>query len=246
MKRTVKSNEQKSPKPIGYAILTVLLIAGGIMPSLSVIKPDKFVGLANSAIPEGIPRDHFGSLSEEPVFKAVIENGGQILLVTELEDTNVKDTIGLWDPNEGAIKLLIGSFTYKNYTEVLKHEAIHMAQSCFNSGIKEQAIPIGLKVTETGMRSLEPYRLTNPTYYYDQAEREAHSHDTSSDSFVISLLDRHCGTKPWIKTGAHLKNMIQMSFLPRSIHVETYRKAQEKSYWLKATGCLKGIISKWL
>ena len=208
---------RKIPAPVGYAILILSMIASATIPSLTIIDPKTFLGIANMSIPEGTPPNYFGSLPEEPVFKAIIKNGGQIVIAKELPDSSIDIAAGLWVPDEGAVMLLIDDFSYQSYLETLKHEAIHMAQSCSNFGLKAESVPIGLKITNAGMRELKEFKYTNPDYYNSQIEREAYSHQSRPNSFIVDLLDRHCGSKPWIPSVGRLKATIQTLFLPPSL-----------------------------
>lgn len=200
-----------------YPLLVSVMLATSIVPSLTPLKPETFVGVANSSLPRGVPEHTFGTLSEEPVFKALIENGAQVILVNDLK-TKVGHThaAGLWVPQEGAVKLLVGDYSYADYLSTLKHEAIHMAQSCSGFGMTQEAYPIGLPITQYGMNKLEEFKYTDPEYYHDVAEREAHSNDYKSDEFIITLLDEHCGSKPWIKASGKFRSFIQTFFLPKA------------------------------
>jgi len=60
---------------------------------------------------------------------------------------------------------LIDDFFYQSYIETLKHEAIHMAQSCYNFGLKADSVPIGLQITNAGIRELKEFIYTNPDHY---------------------------------------------------------------------------------
>ena len=193
------------------------MVASATIPSLTIIDPKIFLGIANMSIPEGTPSGYFGSLPQEPVFKAIIKNGGQIVIVKELPDASIDLAAGLWVPGEGAVMLLIDDFSYQSYIETLKHEAIHMAQSCYNFGLKVDSIPIGLEITNAGMRNLKEFKYTNPDYYNSQVEREAYSHQSRPNEFIVDLLNRHCGSKPWIKSVGRLKGIIQTWFLPPSL-----------------------------
>lgn len=213
--------KHKQASPIGYVILVVAMIASAAIPSLTVIDHKSFIGIANSSIPEGTPKQYFGSLPREPLFQSIIKNGGQITIHNDLKHNLVGEAAGIWDPGEGAIKLLVGDFAYQDYLETLKHEGIHMAQSCSNYGLKSPALPLGLDVTEEGMRDLAQFRDSDPEYYLDPIEREAHSHDSKSQAFVIDLIDKHCASKPWIKASGQLKSKIQTWFLPQSLKRDT-------------------------
>ena len=184
-----KRNASALPKPAGYLLLAACLIGSSVIPELSILDPRSFAGIANLNLPYGEPEAVFGNLAKEPLFQSIIDNGAQVIFVKTIEPEPIKNTAGLWIPSEGTMKLKIGSFTYQQYMQVLRHEAIHMAQSCKNNSIKAEPIKLGLPVTRQGLNKLEPYKKSNPEYFLSEIEREAHSNDIQSDQFVIKLLD---------------------------------------------------------
>ena len=212
-----KRHAANPPNPLGYFLLAACLIGSAAIPGLSILNPKSFIGIANSSLPYGAPKSAFGLLTEEPLFKSIIDNGAQVVLVNKFDPEPIKNTAGLWIPAEGTMMLKTGQFTYQQYMHVLKHEAIHMAQSCKNNFLKAEPVKLGLPINQQGLKSLEPYKQTNPDYFLSEIEREAHSNDSQSDAFIINLLDEHCGSRPWIRSSGRIRSGIQAAFLPRSL-----------------------------
>ena len=94
----------------------------------------------------------------------------------------LQDASGLWNPNNGTIEIKTGEYPYEYFTSVLKHEAIHMAQSCSNFAysLSTPSVPLGLDVTAEGMQDLATYKHSHPAYYRNPVEREAYSNDSKS------------------------------------------------------------------
>ena len=217
----------KIPKPIGYLLLAFCMVGSATIPGLSILNPKSFTGIANSSLPYGVPRIAFEDLTDEALFKAIIDNGAQIILVKQFDPEPIKNTAGLWNPSNGTMILKSGSFTHQQYMRVMKHEAIHMAQSCKNNFLKAEPTRLGLPITQQGLKALEPYKQSNPDYYLSEIEREAHSNDTRSYKFIVNLLNEHCGSRPWIRSSGRIRSIIQSAFLPRSL--KRTRESQEKS-----------------
>jgi hypothetical protein len=183
-----------------------------------VIDPSRFIAIANSALPMGSPVDSFGGLVDDPVFRSIIHNGAQIILTKDLIDDSARfgdaglgSVDGIWDPNTGTMQLRVDEYlSLDDYLATLRHEGIHMAQSCKAFSLKSESIPIGLPITQEGIAQLEPYRYTNPSYYDDETEREAYSNDMLSSSEIASIIDKECGSKPWIKFFGTIRSTIQM------------------------------------
>lgn len=212
-----KNFKAKKPSPLGYLLLAIGLLGSAIIPSLTVLNPQSFVGIANSSIPYGVPKSSFKGLALEPLFKSILNNGAQIILVDKFKDRAVENTAGLWVASEGTMMLKVGEFSYQQYKKVLRHEAIHMAQSCKNNSLTAEPLPLGIAVTQQGLNSLQPYKKTNPDYYLSEVEREAYSNDTRNDIYVIKLLDKYCGSRPWIKVSGFIRGKIQSAFLPETL-----------------------------
>ena len=160
------------------------------------------IALANASSPRESLNENFGFLANDPVFTSVISNGAEIALVDQLPLIKGIDPSGAWDPNDATIYIKVDNdYSHENYLTILKHEAIHMAQSCFGpiGGLNSNAMPIGLEITAEGMNKLRQYKQSSPEYYLSRVEREAHSNDSKNSEFIAQLLNRHCGTKPWIK-----------------------------------------------
>ena len=204
--------KQKIPKLAGYTILVAVMATSALIPYVFRPQYASALGIANSSAPKGLPEESFGSLSNEPLFKAIIRNGGSIILVNEIidKDISIHNTAGLWDPNIGAIKLKRGNYSYDAYLNIMKHEAIHMAQSCGNFSLNAEALPLGLKVTAEGMRNLEPYKETNPEYFNSQVEREAYSNDNMNQEYIAGIVDRYCGSNPWDTLMGKLRHPLQI------------------------------------
>ena len=208
------------PKPLGILLLGVSLVAYYLVPRLAVFDRGSFVSIANSEIPKGYPAGSFESVSNEPVFKAVLRNGGQIVLASQVQDSaqrfgdkGLGAVGGLWDPGDGTIKLSTEGLTYETFIQILNHEGIHMAQSCHAGGLTSGSIPIGLSITPEGLMRLEEYRDDNPAYYASKVEREAYSNDTRPASEIAELIDEYCGSKPWIPLFGALRSKLQAALL---------------------------------
>ena len=191
-----------------------------LVPRLTVLDRESFVSIANSEIPRGYPAGSFGSASNEPVFKAVLRNGGQIILASQVQDTGLRfgdkglgAVGGAWDPSDGTIKLSAEGLTYESFVQILNHEGIHMAQSCHAGGLTSNSIPIGLPITPEGLMRLEQYRIDNPAYYASKVEREAYSNDNRPPSEIAQLIDDHCGSQPWIPLFGALRSKLQAVLL---------------------------------
>ena len=104
------------------------------------------------------------------------------------------------EPKQWHLELKTGKYPYEHFTSVLKHEAIHMAQSCSNFAYTPStpSVPLGLEVTAEGMQDLAQYKYSHPAYYEDPVEREAYSNGSKSSEYVANLVVEHCGSKPWI------------------------------------------------
>ena len=204
--------KQKIPKTAGYVILLLALAGTALIPYIFRPQYASSIGIANSSAPNGFPESSIGSLTNEPIFKAVIRNGGAIILVREIEGRHmlIHNAVGLWDPNIGAIKLKEGNYSYEAYLNTLKHEAIHMAQSCGNFGINAEALPLGLQVTQQGIQDLLDYKESNPEYFTSQVEREAYSYDNSNQQTIARLLDQYCSSNPWDSLMSKLSHPVQL------------------------------------
>lgn len=207
-------------KPVGAAIVVTTVVISTLLPNLPVLDRKSFVAIANSKLPNGYPLGTFGEFAREPAFQSVIQNGGQIIISSKLDDTNSRigdaglgQIAGNWDPNTGTMKLRAGNFTYEQYLATLNHEAIHMAQSCRANSIKGNPVPIGLAVTTEGLSRLEPYKGTNPSYYRSQIEREAYSNDRLDPHTIAKIINDQCGGKPWIPFFGNLRSIIQAAYL---------------------------------
>jgi hypothetical protein len=221
--RTLKTSDTGRyffSKPVGAAIVVTTVVVSTLVPNLPVLDRKSFVAIANSKLPNGYPLGKFGELVREPVFQSVIQNGGQIIISSKLDDTKSRlgdaglgQIAGNWDPNTGTMKLRTGNFTYEQYLLTLNHEAIHMAQSCRANSIKGNPLPIGLAITAEGLSKLEPYRSTNPSYYHSQVEREAYSNDRLNPNTIAKIIKDQCGVKPWIPFFGNLRSIIQAAFL---------------------------------
>jgi hypothetical protein len=207
-------------RPIGAAIAAVIVVAGSVFPSLAPLDARSFVAIANHDLPLGYRQGAFGELTKEPVFQAILRNGGQIVLATTLNRSrflpDVKgpgEIVGLWDPSTGTMRLKAGELERYDYQSVLKHEAIHMAQSCHANSIKAAPVPIGLPITQAGLERMEPFRTSDPDYYADPIEREAFANADRSSNDIASLIDRECGSRPWIPALGRLRSSLQSLFL---------------------------------
>jgi hypothetical protein len=207
-------------KPVGAGIVLTAVLLSSVLPNLPVLDRRSFIALANSNLPNGNPRGSFGELAAEPVFQSIIQNGGQIVLTSKLDDSNSRygdaglgQVAGNWDPNTGTMKLRVGDFTYEQYLAILNHEAIHMAQSCKANSIKANPAPIGLQITQEGVARLEPYRATNPSYYQSRIEREAYSNDHLDSRTIARIINEQCGSKPWIPFLGNLRSTLQAAYL---------------------------------
>ena len=210
----VNRYQQKIPTKAGYAILFLALVVPIIMPNIFRLQYSSAISLANMSAPEGVPNKAFGHLPKEPVFQAIVRNGGSIILVSEIKgkDISIHSPAGAWDANIGAVKLKADNYDYETYLNTLKHEAIHMAQSCGNYSLNAEALPLGIGVTPEGVKELEPYRNTNPKYFASQVEREAYSNDGNNQEFIANLLDHYCGSNPWDIWMSKLKHPVQLWF----------------------------------
>ena len=189
------------------------MVFSGVMPKLYAGDKDSLISLANASAPNGTRENSFGDLIDDPVFKAVIRNGGQIALVSEIElGSRLPNAAGLWDPNNGTISIKAGDSSYEHFTEVLKHEAIHMAQSCSNFAytLRTPSVPLGLEITAEGMESLAPYKKSHPAYFNNPVEHEAHSNDAKSSEYVAQLVEKYCGSKPWIGWLGKIRGRLQL------------------------------------
>lgn len=191
-------------KPSILISIFAIVISYGLLSWLKSQELNSYsvLALASTSSLENISNNKFGDLSKDPVFKSVLKNGAEIALVDKLPTTKGIDPSGIWDPNDATIYIKVhDDYSYENYLSILKHEAIHMAQSCFGpiGGLNSNAMPIGLEITAEGINDLHQYKLSSPEYYFSIIEREAHSNDSQNSEFIAELLHRHCGTKPWIK-----------------------------------------------
>ena len=134
-------------------------------------------------------------------------------MVSEIElGSRLPNAAGLWDPNNGTISIKAGDSSHEYFTEVLKHEAIHMAQSCSNFAytLRTPSVPLGLDITAEGMESLAPYKKSYPAYFNNPVEHEAHSNDSKSSEYVAQLVEKHCGSKPWISWLGKIRGRLQL------------------------------------
>lgn len=221
--RTKEDGRHFFSKPAGATIVLSAVFISSALPNLSVLDRKSFIALANNDLPQGIPRSTFGDLVTEPVFQSIIRNGGQIILTSKLTDENGRigdaglgEIAGLWDPKTGTMKLRIGNFTYEQYLTTLKHEGLHMAQSCKANFLTANPAPIGLEITEHDISQLEPYRQTNPNYYNSRIEREAFSSEGLNSSQIGRIIDEQCGSKPWIPFLGHLRSSMQAFFVRKA------------------------------
>jgi len=206
---------------IAQFIALSITILATVLPSLPVIDRRYFISLANSNLPDGSPPGQFGDLTSDPVFQSVIKQGGQIILTTKLEDnpgdrpgdTGLGSIAGNWDPNTGTMNLRTGEYTFDQYIETLKHEAIHMAQSCKANSLKSASIPIGLPITDEGLALMDRFRESNPSYYNSSIEREAFSNELLDSREIAGIVDEQCGSKPWIPFFGNLRSILQVIYL---------------------------------
>ena len=72
----------KTKPIIGYSLLTLAILFIEVMPKIYTGDKDALISIANASTPDGIRKNSFGDLVDNPAFKAVIRNGGQVALVT--------------------------------------------------------------------------------------------------------------------------------------------------------------------
>lgn len=215
------TNSGNNSNYIGQFIALSITIIATVLPSLPIIDRKNFISLANSSHPDGSPSGQFGDLTSDPVFQSVIKQGGQIILTTKLDDnpgdrpgdTGLGSIAGNWDPNTGTMNLKTGEFTFDQYIDTLKHEAIHMAQSCKANSLKSASIPIGLPITDEGLALMDGFRESNPSYYNSSIEREAFSYMLLDSREIAGIINEQCGSKPWIPFFGNLRSIFQAIYL---------------------------------
>ena len=170
-------------------------------------------------LPSGAVRYHYRRRANEPKLsvaelRALIANPpsfgaerlaiGQLLTVLakagvrlELGQPRKPGAAGEWDPAARTLRIQprVVAKGSVEFARVLNHEAIHVAQSCSNRGLRSRPRPLGLP-------SALPDHLTgvlNESVYSKaseqerQLEREAYANQTRL-SLGAQLVRRHCGT----------------------------------------------------
>jgi len=198
-------------RPVGGAFVLFIVITASIVPSLTIIDYRETPAVANSLFPEGLPSGTFGDLSHEPVFKSVIDNGATVVLQDNLSRDG-EELAGLWDPNTGTMRISrSSSYGYEDYLDTLKHEAIHMAQSCRGGSLKGETYPLGIW-TDPEIDVSTP-GILHSANSDRRIELEAYSNSSRSSRWITQLLDDECGSRPWIKIGSNLKDLLSVPFI---------------------------------
>lgn len=119
-----------------------------------------------------------------------------VLLV--LGPTRKVGAAGEWEPRAGILRIRpdVPSKGSEELAKVINHEAIHVAQSCRNGGLRAPPRPLGLPVVSTP--AIERF-LNSPVYAGlsetdRRLEREAYSNQQQLE-LGVSLLRANCGRR---------------------------------------------------
>ena len=137
--------------------------------------------------------DKIASLQDELLTKVILRLSGKVVAVPATKAT--QGIAGLWHPKSRTIYIFMNdNLAYEDYKEILRHEAVHMAQYC--NGLNQASavpIPIGAIVGDSAQAS---YSLGRQKGLYGDSqnvlEAEAYTLESSSDQDVISLLELLC------------------------------------------------------
>jgi hypothetical protein len=137
--------------------------------------------------------DKNASLQDELLTKVILRLSGKVVAVPATK--TAQGIVGLWHPKSRTIYIFMNeNLAYEDYKEILRHEAVHMAQYC--NGLNQASaapIPIGAIVGDSAQAS---YSLGRQKGLYGDAqsvlEAEAYTLESGSDQDVISLLELLC------------------------------------------------------
>ena len=133
------------------------------------------------------------SLQDELLTKVISRLSGRVLAVPA---TNTSQGIaGLWNPKSRTILIFLNEkATYESYKEVLRHEAVHMAQYC--NGLNQRSalpLPIGAIIGDTAIANFASGRQKGLYNEFQKIlEAEAYTMESGSDQDVITLLEMLC------------------------------------------------------
>ena len=144
--------------------------------------------ISQSSLPEKI-----ASLQDELLTKVILRLSGKVVAVPATKAT--QGIAGLWHTKSRTIFVFLDeNLAYEDYKEILRHEAVHMAQYC--NGLNQSStlpIPIGAIVGDTAQAS---YSLGRQKGLYGDSqnvlEAEAYTLESGSDQDIISLLELLC------------------------------------------------------
>lgn len=133
------------------------------------------------------------ALQDEPLTQIILRHTGHVVIVSE--NSAPRGIAGRWDRKLRTIFIYLNQVsTYEDYKEVLRHEAIHMAQFC--NGLKQghsTPIPIGAIISDTAQ---SVYSIGRKEGIYNDSqeilEAEAYTMEKSDDQEVISLIALQC------------------------------------------------------
>lgn len=134
------------------------------------------------------------NLRDELLIRMILRYGGTVALVSQRPDIS-QEIAGQW--NSGAMTMLLylnEVSSYEDYKEVIRHEAVHMAQFCHGrrQGMRGP-IPLGVILSDAAKDSFN-YGKDKGLYSPRQQilEAEAYTLEKASDQEVISILNFQC------------------------------------------------------
>ena len=170
-------------------------------------------------LPSGAVRYHYRRRANEPKLsvaelRALIANPpsfgaerlaiGELLTVLakagvrlELSQPRKPGAAGEWDPAARTMRIQpqVVAKGSVEFARVLNHEAIHVAQSCSNRGLRSRPRPLGLPsaLPDHLAAVLNKSVYSKASEQERQLEREAYANQTRL-SLGAQLVRRHCGT----------------------------------------------------
>ncbi len=170
-------------------------------------------------LPSGAVRYHYRRRANEPrlsvaELRALIANPpsfgaerlaiGELLMVLakagvrlELGQPRKPGAAGEWDPAARTLRIQprVVAKGSVEFARVLNHEAIHVAQSCSNRGLRSRPRPLGLPSALPDHLSgvLNESVYSQASEQERQLEREAYANQTRLN-LGAQLVRRHCGT----------------------------------------------------
>lgn len=170
-------------------------------------------------LPSGAVRYHYRRRANEPKLsvaelRALIANppsfGAERLAIGELLTVLAKAGVllelgqprkpgaaGEWDPAARTLRIQprVVAKGSVEFARVLNHEAIHVAQSCSNRGLRSRPLPLGLPsaLPEHLVGVLDEAVYSKASEQERQLEREAYANQIRL-SLGAKLVRRHCGS----------------------------------------------------